>query len=127
MPSISQAALDELEERAQSAEQNARTQVALVVASGEVAERNLRTALEALDAVQRVAKGLALEPRNPNGRGYAPFGDGYGSSLMATNHDPRLTPEEIEWERQRVTNERIVALEGRLAAVIAVASFVRAL
>ncbi len=115
MPSISQAKLDEMAEAAASltrqahdADQRARR------AEARVAEFDA-----ILDKVMRAAQGRPLND-NRDGAYYANMG-GY----MEATGDRKIKAAERHEREVAALNERIIGLEARNAAAIAVASFAR--
>lgn len=117
MPSISQAKLDEM---AAAREDTAR-QAAKAEAQAREAEARVRAFDGILDKVVRAAEGRPLiEDRNMG------YGGGYMGSMIEANGQRKLKTVERQEQEIRSLNERVVALEARLAATVAVATFARA-
>lgn len=120
MPSISKAKLDELntelEARGRLASQHHER--------AETAERKLRQFDSVLDKIVRAAEGRPLtDERNAGGNYWGasnyihPSADGVGRKPKAV---------ELQAQEIRSLNDRIVHLESRLAATVAVATFAKA-
>lgn len=110
MPSISQAKLDELNQRLERADarvENLRFEKSAL-------ETRVRTFDTILGKIVKAANGQPLtEDRNH-----------YGYSMMSDQiYPPRMTDEERQELREKEMRDRIVNLESRLAAVVAVAQF----
>lgn len=120
MPSISQAKLSEMEQELHDASADA----ARNLGDAHRAEARVRTFDMILDKINRAARGVPL--RDQNGRNDWGMSNGYALSQGFTSscgHERQ--PTEAEMHRQEVQNlnARIVDLETRIAAVVAVTTF----
>lgn len=116
MPSISKAKLDELEASVRAAEGYAKR----ANDRATEAETKLKAFDAVLDKVERAAQGRPLtDDRNQGGWMHS-----YGISSEEWQR-PKPPLEERQEQEIRALNERIVGLESRLAAVVAVAQFAK--
>lgn len=119
MPSISQAKLNELS----TAVEQARTKYADEAKRSEIASARVQRFDDILDKIVRAANGLPLiEDHNRGDYGMSP---GYITSMDNGHRCEPPTTEEVQRNEIATLNERVVGLESRLAAVVAVATFAK--